>query len=134
MQSQSGEGVGEQRQNSRFLRALRLAGRLRCDGQRGSNVAILKETGRTAMRCRWFVATSLFVTAQLFYGIPKSHAADLQWEVENPYRFIKHEASFAAHEKAFDAVRGAAGQPLPSNILWRVERRLNDPDCKNRAT
>lgn len=86
------------------------------------------------MRCRWFVATSLFVTAQLFYGIPKSHAADLQWEVENPYRFFKHEASFKAQEKAFDAVRGVAGQPLPSNILWRVERRLNDPECRNRAT
>ena len=42
------------------------------------------------MRCRWFIATSLFVTAQLFYGVPKSHAADLQWEVENPYRFFKH--------------------------------------------
>lgn len=86
------------------------------------------------MRCRWFVATSLFVTAQLFYGIPKSHAADLQWEVENPYRFFKREASFRPHEKAFDAVRGAAGQPLPNNILWRVERRLNDPECRNHAT
>ncbi len=86
------------------------------------------------MRCRWFVATFLFVTAQLFYGIPKSHAADLRWEVENPYRFFKREASFQAQEKAFDAVRGAAGQALPNNILWRVERRLNDPDCKNRST
>jgi hypothetical protein len=76
----------------------------------------------------------LFVTAQLFYGIPKSHAADLQWEVENPYRFFKHEASFAAQEKAFDAVRGAAGQPLPNNVLWRLERRLNDPECRNHAT
>ena len=38
------------------------------------------------------------------------------------------------HEKAFAAVRGAAGQPLPSNILWKVERRLNDPDCKDPST
>jgi hypothetical protein len=58
-------------------------------------------------------------------------AADLVWEVENPYRFFKRTASFEAQEKAFDAVRGAPGQPLPANILWRVERRLNDPDCRD---
>jgi hypothetical protein len=37
-------------------------------------------------------------------------------------------------EKAFNAVRGAPGQPLPTNILWKVERRLNDPDCKDPST
>jgi hypothetical protein len=31
-------------------------------------------------------------------------------------------------------VRGAPDQPLPSNIIWRLERRLNDPDCKNSST
>jgi hypothetical protein len=43
-------------------------------------------------------------------------------------------ASFEMHERAFAAVRGPAGQPLPSNILWKVERRLNDPDCKDPST
>ena len=86
------------------------------------------------MRCRLFVATFVIASAQLFYGIPKSHAADLIWQVENPYRFFKRESSFEVQERAFDAVRGPAGQPLPTNILWRLERRLDDPDCKDRST
>jgi hypothetical protein len=67
-------------------------------------------------------------------GIAVGHAADLEWEVENPYRFFKRSTSFEMQEKAFAAVRGPAGQPLPSNILWKVERRLNDPDCKDLST
>ena len=86
------------------------------------------------MRGRAVVATAMFVAAQFLYGIPKSHAAGLLWEVENPYRFFKRESSFEVQEKAFDAVRGAPGQPLPNNILWRLERRLNDPDCKDPST
>jgi lysophospholipase L1-like esterase len=86
------------------------------------------------MRCRSFVATFVFVSAQLIYGIPKGDAADLVWQVESPYRFFKRESSFEMQERAFDAVRGPTGQPLPNNILWRLERRLNDPDCKDRST
>ena len=86
------------------------------------------------MRIRVFVAAALFVSVELFYGLPKSHAADLIWEVENPYRFLKRTSSFEVQERAFDAVRGAAGQPLPANIMWRLERRLNDPDCKDAST
>jgi hypothetical protein len=85
------------------------------------------------MRARAFVAANLLVSAQLLYGTA-GHAADLIWQVENPYRFFKREASFETQERAFDAVRGAPGQPLPSNIMWRLERRLNDPDCKDRST
>jgi hypothetical protein len=85
-------------------------------------------------RARALVTTTLFVALQSGSGIAVSHAADLLWEVENPYRFFKRSASFEMHEKAFAAVRGPAGQPLPSNILWKVERRLNDPDCKDAST
>ena len=86
------------------------------------------------MRKQAVIATALFVSAQCFYGIPKGHAAGLLWEVENPYRFFKRTSSFDAQERAFDSVRGASGQPLPSNIMWRLERRLNDPDCKDPST
>ena len=86
------------------------------------------------MRRQAFVATTLFVSAQLFYGTAMSHAAGLLWEVENPYRFFKRTSSFDVQEKAFDAVRGVPGQPLPSNIMWRLERRSNDPDCKDGST
>ena len=86
------------------------------------------------MRTRALVTTTLFVALQSGSGIAVSHAADLTWEVENPYRFFKRSTSFEMHEKAFAAVRGAAGQPLPPNILWKVERRLNDPDCKDPST
>ena len=93
-----------------------------------------------SMRGGAFLAATVFVSAQLVYGIPQSHAGDLLWEVENPYRFFKRTSSFEAQERAFDAAGGAvAGEPvaesmLPKNIMWRLERRLNDPDCKNRTT
>src|SRR5215208_4485118 len=60
--------------------------------------------------------------------------ADLEWEVESPFRFYKVGSSFALHEKAFSAVRGDAEGPVPADIVLRTERRLNDPDCKDRTT
>lgn len=86
------------------------------------------------MRRKAILAAATVVAAQLGFGVAASHASDLIWEVENPYRFFKRSASFEVQEKAFDAVRGVPDQPLPQNIMWRLERRLNDPDCKNRAT
>src|ERR1700684_3450993 len=86
------------------------------------------------MRTKALVATTLFISTQCVYGIATSHAADLLGEVENPYRFFKRSSSFEVQEKAFNAVRGAPGQPLPTNILWKVERRLNDPECKDAST
>jgi lysophospholipase L1-like esterase len=86
------------------------------------------------MRSQAIAATAFFVLVELFYGIPKSHAADLLWEVENPYRFFKRTSSFEVQERAFDALRGAPGQPQPTNIMWRLERRLNDPDCKDASS
>jgi hypothetical protein len=86
------------------------------------------------MRTKAFVAATLIISTQTLYGIVASRAADLLWEVENPYRFFKRTSSFEVQERVFNAVRGATGQPLPANILWRVERRLNDPDCKDAST
>jgi hypothetical protein len=71
---------------------------------------------------------SLAVTLSL---LSSSHAADLIWEVENPFRFFKPTKSFALHEAAFTAVRGDPSAPLPANVIWRTERYLNDPDCKD---
>jgi hypothetical protein len=71
---------------------------------------------------------SLAVTLSL---LSSSHAADLIWEVENPFRFFKPTKSFALHEAAFTAVRGDPSAPLPANVIWRTERSLNDPDCKD---
>src|SRR5258708_28687008 len=85
------------------------------------------------MRTKALVAATLIVSMQVF-GIKASHAADLVWEVENPYRFFKRTASFHVQEKAFNAVRVAPDHPLPTNILGKVERRLNDPDCKDSPT
>ena len=62
------------------------------------------------------------------------HAADLVWEVENPFRFFKSTREYAMYEHAFDAVRGNPAGPLPADIVWRTERRLNDPDCKDSST
>src|SRR5215467_6926669 len=77
---------------------------------------------------------AVIISTQTLCGIAVSRAADILWEVENPYRFFKRTSSFEMQERAFNAVRGAPGQPLPTNILWKVERRLNDPDCKDSST
>jgi lysophospholipase L1-like esterase len=63
-----------------------------------------------------------------------AHAADLIWEVESPFRFFKQTSSYTMYEHAFEAARGNAGTPLPVDVIWRTERRLNDPDCKNPTT
>jgi hypothetical protein len=85
------------------------------------------------MRTEVLLAATLIVSTQVC-GIKAGHAADLLWEVENPYRFFTRISSFDMQEKAFNAVRGSPGQPLPADILWRVERRLNDPDCRDSST
>ena len=79
---------------------------------------------RQAITTAW--AVSLFASL-----IGSSQAADLVWEVENPFRFFKPSKSFALHEAAYAAVRGDKSAPLPADIIWRTERRLNDPDCKD---
>src|SRR5216683_2561653 len=72
-------------------------------------------------------AVSLFASL----AVTAVHAADLIWEVESPFRFFKPTRSFALHEAAFNAARGDPSAPLPADIIWRTERRLNDPDCKD---
>jgi hypothetical protein len=85
------------------------------------------------MRSSGTLATASLVAAGLVTTIIPSHSADLVWEVENPFRFFKRSTSFAMYERAYDAVRGDPAKPLPEKIIWRTERRLNDPDCKDRS-
>ena len=80
---------------------------------------------RQAISTAW--AMSLF--ASLSAG--PCLAADLIWEVENPFRFFKPTKSFALHEAAYNAARGDPKAPMPNDVIWRTERRLNDPDCKD---
>jgi hypothetical protein len=65
-------------------------------------------------------------------GASTAKSADLIWQVENPFRFFKGTRSYAPQEAAFNAVRGKGD--LPADIIWRTERRLNDPDCKDSST
>jgi hypothetical protein len=78
--------------------------------------------------------TAFLSVLGLAAGFAPVHAADLEWEVESPFRYFKVGSSFSLHEKAYDAVRGAADSPIPADIVWRTERRLNDPDCKDKST
>jgi hypothetical protein len=86
------------------------------------------------MRHAPFARAAFAVALFSAFGTFPLKAADLIWEVENPFRFFKRSSSFEMHERAFAAVRGDAHTPLPSNIVWRTERRLNDPDCKDTST
>lgn len=63
-----------------------------------------------------------------------AQSPDLLWEVENPFRFYKSPSSFALHENAFNALRGEPRNPPPADIVSRLERRLNDPDCRDAST
>lgn len=74
------------------------------------------------------------VIAFASFGAGTGHTADLIWQVENPFRFFKPTRAFAIHEAAFNAVRGNPGEPVPADVIWRTERRLNDPDCKDAST
>src|SRR5262245_56476825 len=67
-------------------------------------------------------------------GFEQVRAADIEWEVDNPFRFYKTGSSFALHERAFTAVRGDPETPIPADIVLRTERRLNDPDCRDKST
>jgi hypothetical protein len=67
-------------------------------------------------------------------GTGTSEASGLIWEVENPFRFFKPTRSFAMHERAFKAARGDPSGPMPADIIWRTERRLNDPACSDSST
>jgi len=80
------------------------------------------------MRLR-MIATVASAFALLGFGT--AQAADIEWEVNNPFCFYKVDSSFALHEKAFAEVRGDANGPIPPDVIWRIERRLNDPDCKD---
>lgn len=83
------------------------------------------------MRSSAALATVSLVVVGYFASIIPGHSADLIWEVENPFRFFKRSASFDMYEKAFGAARGDVTKPMPDKIIWRTERRLNDPDCKD---
>jgi hypothetical protein len=77
------------------------------------------------------LAATTFVVALSAVSTTPSKAADLTWEVESPFRFFKRSTSFDMQERAFAAVRGDLNAPLPDKIIWKTERRLNDPDCKD---
>ncbi len=74
------------------------------------------------------------VSIVVFFGANSAQANDLIWQVENPFRFFKSTRSFALHEQAYNAVRGDPAGALPRDIVWRTERRLNDPDCRDSSS
>jgi hypothetical protein len=78
----------------------------------------------------WLVCVSLTILVP----ISAARASDLVWNVQNPFRFFKKSAAFNLQEKAFEAVRGSPDSALPANIVWRTERRLNDPDCGDKSS
>src|SRR5262249_30196207 len=84
------------------------------------------------MRRSALTTTAIFLGIFTGFTTSSAMAAGLVWQVENPFRFFKGTRSFAMHEAAFNAVRGNG--PLPADIIWRVERKLNDPDCKDAST
>jgi hypothetical protein len=84
------------------------------------------------MRRNALATSAIFVSVFTGFWTNSAAAADLNWQVENPFRFFKGTRSFALHEAAFNAVRGNGA--LPSDVIWRVERKLNDPDCKDSSS
>jgi hypothetical protein len=83
---------------------------------------------------RRLVLTIASGSCAILAALSPAAAADLVWEVENPFRLYKREASFDLHEKAYAAVRGKADEPIPADIIARVEKHLNTPDCRDPST
>jgi hypothetical protein len=77
-------------------------------------------------------ATTMVVAILTAFGAISTQAQDLQWQVENPFRFFKSTRSFALHEAAYNAARGKG--EIPRDVVWRTERRLNDPDCRDSSS
>ena len=73
-------------------------------------------------------AAVLAVSILAIFGNTSIQAQDLQ----NPFRFFKSTRSFALHEAAYNAARGKGD--VPRDVVWRTERRLNDPDCRDSST
>src|SRR6476646_8881014 len=74
---------------------------------------------------RMTIASLVFIAG---CGWNTARAADLTWDVVNPFRFYKDSKPFDLHEAAFKAVRGDPNSPMPADIIQRIERCLNDPD------
>src|ERR671918_1987480 len=101
---------------------------------RSSNyVSCLPVGAAEGLMGRHSLATAILAVSILavFSNTP-THAQDLQWQVENPFRFFKSTRSFALHEAAYNAARGKG--EVPRDVVWRTERRLNDPDCRDSST
>jgi hypothetical protein len=82
---------------------------------------------------RHSLATAILAVSILaVFSNSPTQAQDLQWQVENPFRFFKSTRSFALHEAAYNAARGKG--EMPRDVVWRTERRLNDPDCRDSST
>ena len=77
------------------------------------------------------IIAALASASALLGAFGPARAADIEWQVDNAFRFYKVDSSFALHEKAFAEVRGDPNGPIPADVISRIERRLNDPDCKD---
>ena len=77
-------------------------------------------------------SAACFVSLFTSFAANPGYASELVWQVESPFRFFKSTRSFAMHEAAFRAVRGKGD--FPADIVWRTERKLNDPDCKDASS
>ena len=69
------------------------------------------------MRRQALIAAAWAVSLLANLAASSIQAADLIWEVENPFRFFKPTKSFALHEAAFTAARGDPSAPLPADII-----------------
>jgi len=82
---------------------------------------------------RLSLVTACIASCFTVLGAVPSLAADLVWQVENPFRFFRNSSSFAMYERGYPAARGEAGA-TPADVIWRTERSLNDPDCRDAST
>lgn len=82
----------------------------------------------------WITATRTVCSAAfMMLGVGPALCADLVWQVEGPFRFFRNTSSFAMYERGYPVARDGATRP-PADAIWRTERRLNDPDCRDATT
>lgn len=79
------------------------------------------------------LALLLLSTTLSLPALAEAPKTGVEWSVVNPFRFYKHESSFLAHKNAYIDIVAQNGGSAPQDIVDRIERKLNTPDCADPA-
>ncbi len=75
---------------------------------------------------RSIVKSMALLASVALFSYPEAALAQLQYQVERPFRFFKYESDYAIQKIAFDLLKGADKDPTKVTVE-RLERELANP-------